>query len=171
MSHGCAASFGLLISVNSNEANYKILGAESNKGNEKFSRQKIHFKNSPVHDAVRPGELRTLGRVLLELHFRSVRVFAPALPCLVAAQLFRSHLHAALDQRAAQRAKVVHFEAKMMNPLAADFRRRIGLENFDELTGTDLQIESKQCAVLEKIEMPLQSQRAAIKIQAPVQIF
>jgi hypothetical protein len=36
MSHGCAASFGLLISVNSNEANYKILGAESNKRNEKF---------------------------------------------------------------------------------------------------------------------------------------
>jgi len=36
MSHGCAASFGLLISVNSNRANYKILCAESNKRNEKF---------------------------------------------------------------------------------------------------------------------------------------
>ena len=37
MSHGCAASFVLLISVNSNRTNYKILRAESNKRNEKFS--------------------------------------------------------------------------------------------------------------------------------------
>jgi len=36
MSHGCAASFGLLISVNSNRTNYKILCAESNKRNENF---------------------------------------------------------------------------------------------------------------------------------------
>jgi hypothetical protein len=108
---------------------------------------------------------------LLELNFRPVRVFAPALPRLVAAQLFRRHLHAALDQGVAHGVKVVHFEAEMMNPLAADFRRRIGLEDFDELAGADLQIKSEQHAVLEKIEMRLQSQRAAIKFPAPVQIF
>ena len=58
-----------------------------------------------------------------------------------------------------------------MNPLAADFRRRVGLENFDELARSGLQIKSKQFAILQEIEMPLQSQRAAIEIQAPVQIF
>jgi hypothetical protein len=41
MFHGCAASFGLLISVNSNQTNYKILRAESNKRNEKFLQNKI----------------------------------------------------------------------------------------------------------------------------------
>src|SRR5476651_1731196 len=44
MSHGGAASVGLLISVNSNEANYKKPHAESNKRNEKFLRRKTHLE-------------------------------------------------------------------------------------------------------------------------------
>jgi hypothetical protein len=35
----------------------------------------------------------------------------------------------------------------------------------------DLQVKSKQLAVLQKIKMPLQSQRAAIKIPAPIQVL
>jgi hypothetical protein len=38
MVHGAPASFGLLISVNSSEANYKTPRAESNTRNENFSR-------------------------------------------------------------------------------------------------------------------------------------
>src|ERR1700689_4326676 len=39
MVHGAPASFGLLISVNSSEANYKTPRAESNTRNENFSRR------------------------------------------------------------------------------------------------------------------------------------
>jgi len=59
----------------------------------------------------------------------------------------------------------------MMNALVADFRHRISLENFDELTGADLQIKSKQRAALEKIEVLFQTECAAIKIPAPVQVL
>ena len=76
-----------------------------------------------------------------------------------------------LDQALAHRVNVVHFQTKMMNPLAPDFLARLGLEKFDELVGRDLQIKPEQLAVLEKIEMPFQAQRAAVKIQGAVQVF
>jgi len=75
------------------------------------------------------------------------------------------------DQFFAQRVNAFDFEAKMMNALVADFRHRISLENFDELTGADLQIKSKQRAALEKIEVLFQTECAAIKIPAPVQVL
>ena len=53
----------------------------------------------------------------------------------------------------------------------ADFRVRVGFENFDEMPRIDLEIKSEQGAVLEKVEMLFQSERAAIKVQTPVQIF
>ncbi len=128
-------------------------------------------KYSPVHDAVRFGELRTFWRVLLELHFRSVRVFAPKLPRLIAAQFLWRHRHSAFDQRVAHRINVIHFQTKVMDALTADFRRRIGFENFDELARTDFKIKSEQLAVFVKIKMALQSKRSTIKIQTPVQIL
>jgi len=126
---------------------------------------------SPVHDAVFGVKLRTGGRVLLELHVRSIRVFAPALPGLVTAQFFWRHRHAVQVQLRTQRVHVLHFQTKVMDPLAAHFRRRTGFENLDELPRARLQIKSEQLAVLEEIKMPLQAERAAIEIQAPVQII
>ena len=58
----------------------------------------------------------------------------------------------------------------MMNPLLLDFRRRIRLKNFDELPRRNLQVKSKQPAVLVEIKMFFQTQRAAIKIPAAFQV-
>lgn len=129
----------------------------------------IHF--SPVHDAVRFCELRTLHRVLLELHVRAVGVFAPELPGLVAAQFFRRHFHAMFQQFFAQGVNVVHLETKMVDALMFDFRRRVGSENLDELTGRDLEIKSKKFSVLVKIEMRFQAERAAVKVAAAFEVF
>jgi hypothetical protein len=51
----------------------------------------------PIHNTIFAGELRTLGGVLLKFQLRSIRVFAPALPRLVATEFLWGHLHAALD--------------------------------------------------------------------------
>ena len=114
------------------------------------ARGRKHPKPSPVRDAVGFGELRAPHRVLLELEIHAIRVLAPALPCLVAAQFLRRHLHAVFDQFFAHRVNVIHLQAEMVDALAADFRRRTGLENFNELARCDLQIKAKQLAVLEK---------------------
>jgi hypothetical protein len=59
----------------------------------------------------------------------------------------------------------------MMDALAADFHLRVGPEDFDELVWRELQVKSEQLAVLEKIEMRFQSQRAAVEIPAVLQVF
>jgi hypothetical protein len=59
----------------------------------------------------------------------------------------------------------------MMDPLVAGGFRRAGLEDFNEMMRVDLEIKSKQLAVLEEIKMPVQTQRPAIEIQAAVQIL
>ena len=61
--------------------------------------------------------------------------------------------------------------SRIFNRLGGNFRIRAGIENFNKLVRCDLQIKSEQPAIFEKIEMPLQSQRAAIKIQAAIQVF
>ena len=107
-----------------------------------------------------------LRRVLLELDVHAVGVLAPALPGLVAAEFFGRHRQSVLRQPPAQRIHVFHFETEMMNPLALDFRRGIGAENFDELSGRGQQIKPEQPSVFVEIKMPPQTQRAAIEIPA-----
>ena len=93
--------------------------------------------------------------------------------CQVSSQPFflGFHFHAALDQGVPHRVKVIHFQAEMMDALAAGGFRRAGLEDFDEMIRVDLEIKSKQLAVLHEIKMPAQAERPAIEIQAAVQIL
>lgn len=107
----------------------------------------------------------------MKFQINSVGILAPALPGLIAAFFLLRHLHAAFDQCVAQCINVLHFKAEMLYPLAANFRSRIGLENFNEMTGADLEIKSEQYAILEEVKLPVQSQCPAIKIQASIQVF
>jgi hypothetical protein len=67
----------------------------------------------------------------MKFQINSVGILAPALPGLIAAFFLLRHLHAAFDQCVAQCINVLHFKAEMLYPLAANFRSRIGLENFN----------------------------------------
>ena len=58
----------------------------------------------------------------------------------------------------------------MVDALVLDLRRRVRAKNFDELPRRNLQVEPEQFSVLVKIKMPLQSQRAAIKIMAALEV-
>jgi len=42
----------------------------------------------------------------------------------------------------------------MMDSLVADFRIWVGFEDFDKMSWIDLEIKSKEAAVLEKVKMP-----------------
>jgi hypothetical protein len=125
----------------------------------------------PVHDAVRPGELRAFGRVLLEFDVHAVWVFAPALPGLVATEFFRGHFHPGFQQLFPLRVYVVHFKAKMMDARAAKFGVRGNLEKFDELLRRHLQVKTEQLPVLEKIEVVLEPEGIAIKVFGELQVL
>jgi hypothetical protein len=125
----------------------------------------------PVHDAVRPGELRAFGRVLLELDVYAVWVFEPALPRLVATEFFRGHFHAGLQQFFALRVNVVHFQTKMVDARTAEFGVRRDFKKFDKLPRRDLEVKTEQLAVLEKIEMVLEPERVTIKGFGALQVF
>jgi hypothetical protein len=93
------------------------------------------------------------------------------LPGLVATQFFWRHFHTRFFQLVGNRIDVIHFKTKMMHSLAPEFGCWIGLEKFDVLSGGDLEVKAEQLAVLEKIEMRFEPERAAIEIAGALQIL
>lgn len=108
---------------------------------------------------------------MLKFDVRAVRVLAPALPGLIATQLFRRHFHARLFQFVGNGVDVVHFKTEMMDALAGIFGLRIRLEKFDELSPRDLEVKAEQLAVFVKIEVRREAEGIAVKVAGAREVF
>lgn len=125
----------------------------------------------PIHLAFRAGELRTVWRVFLKFQADAIRVFAPALPGLIATHFFGRDGDAFCDQRMAQGINVFDFKAQMIDWLCLRSCRGVRFENFNKVAVVDLKVKPEQLTVLDKIEMTSQAKCPAVKIQAAIQIL